>query len=120
MGLTFEFIGGPRDGEVLASGSHCLQCDEIQRQSDSGHDAVVGQRINCATLYSETIMETCSDAAIKDFLSLGCRFPNHTYEVFCRRIDGAEIRVGFRHVGPAPGGRECLACPLRDLNLPTR
>jgi hypothetical protein len=113
MGLTFEFFGGPRDGEVLASGSHCLQ-------SDLCHDTVVGQRINCATLYAETILETCSESAIKDFMGLGCRFPNHTYEVFRRRMDGAEIRLGFRHVGPANGGRECLACPLRESNTPTR
>ena len=120
MGLTFEFFGGPRDGDVLGSGSSCLQCDEIQRQDDACSDAVVGQRINCATLYSETILETCSDSATEDFAGLGCRFPNHTYEVFFRRVEAAEVRIGFRHVGPASGGRECRACPLRALNFPTR
>jgi hypothetical protein len=119
MGLTFEFFGGPRDGEVLVGGSGCLQCGEIQRRCHEPHGALIGQRIHCVTLYSETISETCSDAAIKDFVRLGCRFANHTYEVFWQRVDGSEIRVGLRHVGPASGGEECRVCPLRELRFPS-
>src|SRR5580658_3932702 len=107
MGLIYEFLGGPRDGEVLAGGSECLQGDEIQRQCDQSHDGVIGQRIHCTTLYSETIVETCSDSAINDFKQMGCRFPNHTYEVLWRRVDGPEIRIGLRHIGIATGGSEC-------------
>jgi hypothetical protein len=77
---------------------------------------VIGQRINCATLYSETILETCSDSAINDFKEMGCRFPNHTYEVLWRRVDGSEIRIGLSHIEAATAGRECRLCPLRELH----
>jgi hypothetical protein len=119
MNLTLAFFGGPRDGEVLPGGSGCLQADEIQRQCHQSHDGVIGERINCATLYSETILETCSDSAINDFKELGCRFPNHTYEVLWRRVDGTEIRIGLSHLGIATGGKECRLCPLRDIKFPS-
>ena len=119
MQLILEFLGGPRDGEVLVGGSRCLQSEEIQRACDQGHAAVIGRRINCATLYGETILQTCSDSAIKDFVEQGCRFPNHTYEVLWRRDLGPEIRLGLKHIGAASAGCECRSCPLRELNSPT-
>jgi hypothetical protein len=116
MHLILEFLGGPRDGEVLAEGSRCLQSEEIQQRCTQHESAVIGQRINCATPYGETILETCSDSAIKDFVDQGCRFPNHTYEVLWRRDVGPEVRLGMKHVGIASQGNECRSCPLRELN----
>jgi hypothetical protein len=117
--LVFEFYGGPRDGEVLIGALGCLQSEEIQHRCDHRSNAVTGQRINCATLYGETILETCSDSAIKDFVEQGCRFYNHTYEVLWRRDVGPEIRLGLKHIGPAIGGNECRSFPLRGSNAPT-
>ncbi len=116
MGLIFEFFGGPRDGEVRLSGARCLQGDEIQRCCAPGEATALGQLINCATLYAETVWETCSDSAIQDFLQLGLRFPNHTYEVAARQIIGLDIRLNLKHRGVATGGPECRSCPLRDAS----
>jgi hypothetical protein len=120
MHLILEFFGGPRDGEVLSGGSRCLQIDEIQRQCDQCQDGVIGQRINCATLYAETVLETCSDSAIKDFAELGCRFPNHIYEVFARRDVGSEIRLGLKHINATTDAPQCRSCPLREVDSPKR
>jgi hypothetical protein len=120
MSLILEFMGGPRDGEVLFDGSGCLQSDEIQRRCARSDSNVIGQRINCATLYAETIGETCSDSAIKDFVQQGCRFSNHTYEVASRHNAGSDVRLGLKHVGVAMAGAECSSCPLRDVNFPKR
>ncbi len=118
MGLIFEFFGGPRDGEVLLAGSECLQGDEIHRRCAQGEATVIGQRINCATLYAETIWTTCSDSAIQDFLQLGYRFPNHTYEVTSRHNVGSDVRLSLEYVAAATAGAECRTCPLRDAMFP--
>jgi hypothetical protein len=120
MHLILEFVGGPRDGEVLIGGAQCRQSEEIRRRCTELSGTVIGQRINCATLYGETISETCSDSAIKDFVEQGCRFPNHTYEVIWRRDVGRAIRLGLKHIGAATDGNECRSCPLRALSFPTR
>jgi len=120
MRLILEFFGGPRDGEVLVGGSRCLQIDEIQRQCDQCQSAVIGQRLNCVTLYAETVSETCSDSAIKDFIEVGCRFPDHIYEVFSRRDAGLEIRLGLKHIRATTEGLQCRSCPLREFDFPKR
>lgn len=96
--VVFEFIGGPRDGELL-----CCYLD-AQATTEAGsfyaytERGTIGKRFWCMSEYGRTALRTIPWSRIELLEAAGYRFGGHVYEVTERRRVREELIVRTRHV----------------------
>jgi len=89
--ITFEFLGGPKDGEIL-EGALGEPSDAERYYLFSNHGAV-GQRFRVASPHA---IETLTREKLQDDTRHG--FQQHYYVVTDRFDDGEDVRVRAEYV----------------------
>lgn len=98
--VSFEFSGGPKDGEVVVHEGSSARGLAYFELTGGGR---AGAILWCTTEYFLDVAEHLSDSALDDMSRCGTRLRGHLYEA-CVLWNGIDwIRIRMRHVGICPG-----------------
>ena len=97
--VEIEFVGGPRDGELLAGdvdSPESLGLAGVYRQLRGGK---VGELVWVPTEYAMASLRSLFGSQAEVVEQMGLRFPGHAYQVFARRVSRQRVLVRLSHCG---------------------
>lgn len=101
MLIRFDFVGGPKDGEMVCGDSDG-PFETAAAYYHASSEGSPGRFVWCRPEYLIELTQLLSDSALLDLHSHGSPLRGHLYEVFYRSRGEQDVLIRARHVGPTP------------------
>ena len=102
MLVSFDFVGGPKDGESVADRLDSATLGSAAAYYYASGGGTPGALVWCWTEYLVESIDTLSESALLDLHVNGSPLRDHIYEVFDRSQSHFDLRIRARHVGAIP------------------